>query len=253
MLQISLASTKMNAVSQKPDAGIAGACLLDFSIWSFAMTRCTLKGTLISCARIFSQTRAFASRSRYRAAAGKCGVTGNIVPLPRSTYVLVQVNTSSGDWVTVDPPASFRAKSVACSATRLDMFDKLAHTSDPQVLQGNSWLVQKVMNAADVQGFGVHDQLRELILCGEDSANNHLLSELEQQEFLWKIFCHLVLGGQLNQYEDDVDQYRQAAKSLYRTLIRYEHCPACPHASTKRLVHQQQLQAYQLQGQEGVC
>lgn len=83
-------------------------------------------------------------------------------------------------------------------------------------------MVQKSLDGAEVHGFVVHDNLREMLLC-EDSANHHLMSEMEQQEFLWKLFRHLVFGGQLNQYEDDADQYRQAAKSLYRTLIRCEH------------------------------
>ena len=48
--------------------------------------------------------------------------------------------------------------------------------------------------------------------------------EMDQQEFLYKLFCHVVLGGKLNQYEDDVDEYRQATKALYRALIRCEFC-----------------------------
>lgn len=137
--------------------------------------------------------------------------------------MLLQVKASTGKWVTVDAPARVEATPVACTATRLDMFDKLANASDPPILQGNDWLVQKAVDVADVQGFAVHDNLREMILYGKDSANHGLLPEMEQQEFLFKIFCHLVLGGQLNQYEDDVNEYRQAARSLYRTLIRWEY------------------------------
>jgi cilia- and flagella-associated protein 300 len=137
----------------------------------------------------------------------------------------LQVKSSSGEWITVAAPSETSVKTslVACTATRLDMFDKLAQASDPPILQSQGWLVQKTADAVDVQGFTVHDNLREMMLC-EDSANHSLLSELDQQEFLYKLFCHLVLGGQLNQYEDDVDEYRQAVKSLYRTLIRCERC-----------------------------
>lgn len=133
----------------------------------------------------------------------------------------MQVKASSGDWVSVAAPTSVTgAHLVACTATRLDMFDKLAKASDPPILQGNDWLVQKTADYEDVQGFGVHDNLRQMILFGNKSANHNLLSAMDQQEFLFKLFCHLVLGGQLNQYEDDVDEYRQATRSLYRTLIR---------------------------------
>lgn len=75
----------------------------------------------------------------------------------------------------------------------------------------------------EAQGFVVYDNLREMILC-QDSNNRKLLSDMDQQEFLYKLFCHVVLGGKLNQYEDDVDEYRQATKALYRALIRCEFC-----------------------------
>lgn len=157
-----------------------------------------------------------------------CPVTLKHTGIAQSADVLIQVKAPAGDWVTVDPPTRVTASAVACSATRLDMFDKLAHASDPPILQGNSWMVQRTADGADMHGFVVHDNLREMLLC-EDSANHSLLSEFEQQEFLWKVFRHLVLGGQLNQYEDDVDQYRQAAKALYRTLIRCVHALSLIH------------------------
>jgi hypothetical protein len=133
----------------------------------------------------------------------------------------LQVKSSSGEWLTVAAPEdkSVKTRMVACTATRLDMFDKLTQASDPPILQSKGWMVHKTADAVDVHGFTVHDNLREMILC-EDSANRGLLSELDKQEFLYKAFCHLVLGGRLNQYEDDVDEYRQAVKSLYRTLVR---------------------------------
>eukprot|EP00951_Prasinocladus_malaysianus_P003417 scaffold24098_cov32-Prasinocladus_malaysianus.AAC.1 len=47
----------------------------------------------------------------------------------------------------------------------------------------------------------ISDQLREMLLKGDESENADLFSEEEQSEFLFKVFRHIALGGSMNQYE----------------------------------------------------
>ena len=44
----------------------------------------------------------------------------------------------------------------------------------------------------------------------------------ERREFLFRLFCHLVVGGAVNQYEDAMEPYVRAAADLYRSLMRVQ-------------------------------
>ena len=46
-----------------------------------------------------------------------------------------------------------------------------------------------------------------------------MFTETEKDEFLFRLFCHFVLGGTLCQYEDTVEPYVNAAKRLYKDLV----------------------------------
>jgi Domain of unknown function (DUF4498) len=46
-----------------------------------------------------------------------------------------------------------------------------------------------------------------------------LLSYDEQAEFLWQLCGHLVVGGLLNQFEDNIAVYKEATRALYKDLI----------------------------------
>lgn len=111
---------------------------------------------------------------------------------------------------------------VPCTVTTLDMFDKLHHAVEP-ILRPGSWIAVKCFEGK-VDGIAVHDMLRELILNGDDSVNASTLTSLDQQQFVWRLFSHLTLGGTVNQYEDDVGKYREAVKQLYKRLVS---CALC--------------------------
>jgi hypothetical protein len=54
--------------------------------------------------------------------------------------------------------------------------------------------------AARATPLQISDLLRDLLL-NEESENSGLYSEEERDEFLWRLFGHLVLGGSCCQFE----------------------------------------------------
>ncbi|KAK2872694.1 hypothetical protein QQF64_017665 [Cirrhinus molitorella] len=62
------------------------------------------------------------------------------------------------------------------------------------------------------------DELRMLLL-EEDSDNFHIISPSDRQEFLFRLFKHMVLGGELCQYEDVIDPYIETSKMMYKDLV----------------------------------
>ena len=53
----------------------------------------------------------------------------------------------------------------------------------------------------------------------EDSDNFSSFSSTDRQEFLFRLFTHLVVGGNLNQYDDSIAAYFDLTKSLYKDLV----------------------------------
>ena len=130
----------------------------------------------------------------------------------------MQVKDVPGEW-NRDTSTDLKGHSVRCTFTTLDVFDKLLNECDQRVFHAGGWKIMKAANRPDVDGFTVHDQLRELILC-KDSVNRHAITSSDRAEFLWQLFENVVLGGDLNQYEDDAASYRTTVKLIYKTLIR---------------------------------
>uniref|UniRef100_A0A3Q2CM94 Cilia- and flagella-associated protein 300 n=1 Tax=Cyprinodon variegatus TaxID=28743 RepID=A0A3Q2CM94_CYPVA len=63
------------------------------------------------------------------------------------------------------------------------------------------------------------DELRQM-LQEEDSEHYYVVGKTERKEFLFCLFKHLCLGGELCQYEDNIDPYISTTKKLYKDLIR---------------------------------
>ncbi|XP_063241714.1 cilia- and flagella-associated protein 300-like [Bacillus rossius redtenbacheri] len=70
-----------------------------------------------------------------------------------------------------------------------------------------------------VDGFLVADHLREVLLDPE-SERYHIIPDTLRQEFIFRIFQFLCLGGQWCQYEDDIQPYLDTTKMLYKDLVR---------------------------------
>lgn len=54
----------------------------------------------------------------------------------------------------------------------------------------------------------------------EDSEHYYAVGWEERKEFLFRIFKHLCLGGELCQYEDTVEPYISTTKQIYKDLVR---------------------------------
>lgn len=62
----------------------------------------------------------------------------------------------------------------------------------------------------------------------EDSEHYYVVGREERGEFLFRLFKHLCLGGELCQYEDTIDPYISTTKQIYKDLIRWmESDPLC--------------------------
>ncbi len=59
----------------------------------------------------------------------------------------------------------------------------------------------------------------------EDSDNFDAYSESEREELMFRLFSHVCLGGEICQYEDNVQPYLDTTKLIYKDLLRYVHCP----------------------------
>ena len=69
-----------------------------------------------------------------------------------------------------------------------------------------------------VDDFLVSDELRKVILV-EDSEFFNIFTYEDREEFIFRIFSHLVLGGYCCQYEDNVNGYTETTKHLYKDLL----------------------------------
>jgi len=70
----------------------------------------------------------------------------------------------------------------------------------------------------EVDGIPVVNLIREAILM-EESELYDTFSQEDRQEFLYRIFSHVVFGGAQNQYEDHVEDYFKATKAIYKDLL----------------------------------
>lgn len=60
------------------------------------------------------------------------------------------------------------------------------------------------------------------MLLDEESEEYNLYSEEKRNEFVFRIFQMLVLGGILCQFEDTLEPYLDVTKNIYKDLIRYQ-------------------------------
>ncbi len=57
------------------------------------------------------------------------------------------------------------------------------------------------------------------MLLDPDSDNYDVFTESQRDEFLFRLFRHLCLGGAICQYEDTVTPYLETTKLLYKDLV----------------------------------
>ncbi|XP_043259099.1 cilia- and flagella-associated protein 300-like [Colletes gigas] len=134
-------------------------------------------------------------------------------------------------------------KTVPCSILNMSFFDKM---KDPK-----NGIVQKTGTICkrydmEVESLLVSDNLRGMLLDNECPEYN-LYPKDEREEFIFRIFQMLVLGGVICQYEDVLDPYLNTTKVIYKDLIRV-HKKEDSHLSVSTLVLQ--VTAKDCRGQE---
>lgn len=97
--------------------------------------------------------------------------------------------------------------------TSMDLFDRLRDSG--KVDETGS--IRKMIPDY-IEGIEVADRVREVLMV-EESEDYGLFSAEERSEFLFKVFEHLVLGGGLCQYEDEINAYLDHAKALYKDFV----------------------------------
>ncbi|CAL8094428.1 unnamed protein product [Orchesella dallaii] len=120
---------------------------------------------------------------------------------------------------------------IKCNLTSVELFEKLKNNKvvcqSGSIIKCMPQYIRADLNseAASLDfEIEIADNLRKLLLCNEDDIDDleeigQTLSEDDRKEFLCTLFSHLVIGGSLCQYEDNVEPYIQTTKLLYKDLI----------------------------------
>ncbi|XP_014209076.1 uncharacterized protein C11orf70 homolog [Copidosoma floridanum] len=107
---------------------------------------------------------------------------------------------------------------VQCTALNMSFFDKLKNPENKIVSLSGAICKQCDV---EIEGFIVSDKLRAMIL-DEDNERYSLYGPEERDEFIFRLFEMLVLGGSLCQYEDELQPYLDVTRKIYKDLVRVE-------------------------------
>nr|XP_034184568.1 cilia- and flagella-associated protein 300-like [Osmia lignaria] len=109
-------------------------------------------------------------------------------------------------------------KPVPCSVLNMSFFNKLKDFENGVIHKSGTICKRYDM---EIDGFLISDNLRGMLL-DEDCPQYNLYFKDEKEEFIFRIFQLLILGGVLCQYEDVLDPYLEVTKSIYKDLIRVQ-------------------------------
>jgi len=126
----------------------------------------------------------------------------------------LQVISNNGRW----GPLGVKAESVdiepiQCSVLSMSFFDRL----ETAKIVRESGMIQKCFDEY-FENFVISDELRKCLLI-DDSDNYSLFSDADRDEFLFRLFQHICLGGEVCQYEDKAEAYLTMTKTLYKELL----------------------------------
>ncbi|XP_022098020.1 uncharacterized protein C11orf70 homolog isoform X2 [Acanthaster planci] len=126
----------------------------------------------------------------------------------------LEVLSDSNSWCLVGYHAhKVEVIPVQCNVTSMTFFDRLFD----QGIVRDSGRIVKCLDEFHEE-FQISDELRKMLLV-EESDYYSIFSDSERQEFLFLLFKHLCLGGEVCQYEDNIQSYLDTAKSIYKELI----------------------------------
>lgn len=127
------------------------------------------------------------------------------------------------EWVSPQPITDVSCEVVPADVVSLEFFDRLSEC-EPAVVRAATGSLVKCMDQV-VEGFTVQDRLREMLLCDE-SENAELFSPEDRRQLLHRLLSHLVLGGPMCQYEEELTPYVETVKRLYKSLLAVQKNPS---------------------------
>ena len=69
------------------------------------------------------------------------------------------------------------------------------------------------------EGIQLSNRLRKALLWEESEYFTELQEDRIQNEFIFKLFQMLVIGGSINQYDDNLKEYLDVLKGVYKGLV----------------------------------
>ncbi|KAM9497891.1 cilia- and flagella-associated protein 300 [Salvelinus alpinus] len=120
----------------------------------------------------------------------------------------------AGAWVTLEGEVvCVQAEVVPCSKVSMEMFDPL-YSSGIITPSGH---ITKCFHDT----YPDYDLLRQMLQ--EDGSEEY--GVMERREFLFLLFKHVTLGGELCQYEDTINPYIDTTRTIYRDLVSVQKNP----------------------------
>ncbi|KAF6017970.1 C11orf70 [Bugula neritina] len=110
-------------------------------------------------------------------------------------------------------------EAIPCTAVSMSMFEKLR---DNGIVQENGYI--KKCFEEYIENVCIADQLRNVLL-NEEADDYHIYNDSEREEFLFRLFTHLCVGGGVCQYEDTVSPYSSLTKLMYKDLVSVQKTP----------------------------
>ncbi|VDK33889.1 unnamed protein product [Taenia asiatica] len=74
-------------------------------------------------------------------------------------------------------------------------------------------------------------------LCIRESEFYNLFTRTEREEFLFRLFKHIVIGGELSQPNEDLGVYTNFVKNLYRDIVSVQKIPGSEELKVVSLVY----------------
>lgn len=108
---------------------------------------------------------------------------------------------------------------VDCTQLSVEIFDKFTEAN----IVRESGAIKKCLDEY-YESIVVSDELRKCLLL-EESDNYDVYSDKERNEFIFRLFKHVAIGGEVCQYEDELQPYIDVTKSIYKDLISVQKDP----------------------------
>ncbi|BET03062.1 chromosome 11 open reading frame 70 [Nesidiocoris tenuis] len=128
---------------------------------------------------------------------------------------------SAQSWVPVGVPAEkVQISHVPCTVVSMNFFDKIKNEENGLVRGG--YLTECLDEYVD--GMLLQENLRQMLVLDEHKSAD-LYTPAEKQQFIFRLFKHVCLGGAYYQRSDKLEPYLDLTKCLYKELINVDKLP----------------------------